>query len=93
MDGHKFHSMNNFWKIIWKKAPMYMHRRIQIDENYLLSSEVPRLQTTATSLRFRGIKTWNSLPEDIRKIKSYPRFKIMLKRWILSKRNLPAEPD
>ena len=58
-----FHTMSNLWKIIWKKAPLHLHRKIHIDNEHLISTEVPRLKTTEASIRFRGTKLWNSFPQ------------------------------
>ena len=46
--------------------------------------EVPRVQTVnygIETLRYRGIKTWDLIPDDIKSSKSLPIFKQKIKEW------------
>ena len=87
-----FHSMTNLWKIIWKQAPLHLHRKIHMNEEHFISTERPRLKTTEASLRFRGIGLWNSFPKELRQLENFPKFKKKLKSLILERRH-HEDPD
>ena len=82
----KHYSLVAMWKIIWLKAPVYLHNKITINEDFCLQTSRPRLKTTKLSFRFRTTLTWNTMPMEIRQIKSLPMFKIKVKAWLISLR-------
>ena len=91
-----FHTTLHMWKIVWKKAPLHLHTKIHIDQEHKLYTDSPRLQTTSTSLRHRGVNIWNQLPSEMRGNANLPRFKKSLKTWILARRYEelgPRAPD
>jgi len=44
----------------------------------------PKSELGLSCLKFRGARGWNKLPEAIRRIPNYDRYKVELKKWILS---------
>ena len=82
-----YHTVVQLWKILTYRKPENMSQKIQLDENLDASTTTPRLQFTKDGYRWRSIENWNSIPRDIRSIKSLPRFKRKLRHWIISERN------
>ena len=70
-----YHTMTSMWKLVRLKIPAQIAHKIQIDDDYILSTTNPRLQTTYRSFRWRGIRTWKSAPTLVRECESLPRFK------------------
>ena len=87
----KLHSLTLMWKILWMRTPLHLHRKITVNEDYILSTQVARLQSTQASYRWRTISTWNSLPHNIRQIQSLKKFKTAVRRWLKESRHL--DPD
>ena len=85
------HSLMLMWKVIHLKKPMNLYREMRIDEEYKIEEQVCRLQFTKRGFRQRTSTQWNEMPPELRGNKSMTQFKIMLKRWVLEKRE--QDPD
>ena len=82
-----------FWKTIWKQIPRQIFTRLTINQDYTISTQEPRLQTCKLSYIWRATTSWNELPQAIREIKSYPRFKSNLRKHIESLRPVRRPPE
>ena len=61
-----YHTTLAMWNTIWRKSPLEVHNRITIDNQFKLSTQPPRLQTTQANFRHRGVKIWNQLDLETR---------------------------
>ena len=61
---------------------IHEHNLRNVNDNY----QLPRmcLSFGQRSLKFRAVKYWNSLPNELKSIKSLPVFKRKLKDYLLS---------
>ena len=84
-------SLAQIWKIIYLKKPEIMRDKIVIEDQMHLTTRAPRLTFTESSFLIRTVRLWNTLPLDIKETESLPRFKKLVKRWTLEKRN--QDPD
>ena len=80
------HSLIALWKIIWLKIPYQLFRRIEIEEDFTVTTARPRLQTVQLGYIWRATCQWNLLPIDIRSIRSLQIFKRRLRAHIISSR-------
>ena len=60
--------------------------RLNINDDFLITTPTPRLQTTQLGYLWRGSQLWNKLPLELRSNKSLPNFKNKLKQHILLRR-------
>ena len=87
----ELHSLTTLWKIVRIGKPRSLNRKISVDENDMVLTNRPRLRNTETNFRHRTARQWNAMPARIRGIKSLPRFKMNVKRWIIQRRS--RNPD
>ena len=59
---------------------------IDADEDDKLSIQIPRLQTTTKTFRYKNIKTWNMMPETLRSEMRIATLKKQLKNWLKDRR-------
>ena len=57
-----------FWKILWKHIPQQILTRISINEDFTVSTVMPRLQTVQMGYLWRASSAWNLLPHEIRSL-------------------------
>ena len=84
------HSLTTLWKVVWFSAPTHLRLQITVDNNMIISTAPDRLKITARSFTFRSVRSWNSLPDEIRLIGSLPRFKNAVKKWLIASRSTPG---
>ena len=82
----KMYSLIMLWKIIWLRIPKQLRDQITLEDDFTVTTVRPRLQTCRLGFTWRTTTMWNSLPLNIRNIKSLPKFKKSLKLHILSTR-------
>ena len=85
----KLQTLMMTWKTIRMQKPSHLADKITINHDETLNTRNPRLKNTEMSLRWRMCSTWNTLPLEIRRIRSLPRFKTAVKSWI----KLSRTPD
>ena len=61
-----YYSLIQCWKILKLKTPISMYREFTIEDNWMISTLTPRLQLTASCIRWNIISKWNSVNEDLR---------------------------
>ena len=83
-----YHSTIQMWNIIYLGKPEYMAEKVEIDENLDIHTEEPRLINTRTAFRWRTTSMWNTIPTQIRELKSLPRFKSKIKIWLIKNREI-----
>ena len=88
-----YHTLLQFFKTVQWGSPAPMRLRIDIDEDNLISTERPRLLLTKGSYRAKSASLWNNLPGYLRSETSVSRFKVLLKRWIIERRDLDMETE
>ena len=81
-----YHSMVTTWKLVRWKTPSNLATKLHMDHNSVISTTIPSIQNTQLSFRWRSVTSWNTLPTEIRSCPSLPRFKRMIRSWILSNR-------
>ena len=74
------------WKVFWLRSPNHLTGKIHLDENNWTTTEQPRLLHTTYSWRIRAAENWNSLPREVRELKSLPKFKLETKKWLIASR-------
>ena len=82
----KFHSLITAWKMVHFKTPKNLTDKITTDENLNMETSTPRLQNTLSSFRWRCMDDWNILPQEIKNCPNLSRFKLQLRKLIISKR-------
>ena len=70
-----YHTSLMFWKTIWLGSPNEISKRITRQPDNTITTIKPRLQTVQMGFLWRATQIWNKYPQDIREIKSFPRFK------------------
>ena len=86
-----YHTNITTWKIIYWNIPANINQHISVDDDTNISTNLPRLQNTQRSYRWRAINCWNRQPEYLRQCSNLGKFKKMSRQWIIDAR-LP-EPD
>ena len=86
-----YQSMISLWNILHKKVPIQIFEQLTLDNDFIVTTNAPRLLLTSNSFKYRSIGKWNQLDLNIRNELSFPRFKKSLKNWIILQR--PPEPD
>ena len=89
----KLHTLTFTWKIVNLRKPRHLYDNINLEAGNNLTTTIPRLQNSESSLRWRMCKLWNEMNYEMRNMKSLPRFKRTLKSWIKSKRVPENDPD
>ena len=79
-------SLISMWNLINRQVPLQTLEHIAINENNRLSTIHARLQTVASSLRWKTINSWNSLSDTLRCNTSLKSFKKQIKTWIIEQR-------
>ena len=83
----ELHSLLFIWRTIHLKTPHYLAGKILLNEtDNTISTNIPRLMNTTTSLRWRIVQIWNALDQDIRQERSYSKFKTAVRRGIMNRR-------
>ena len=70
------------WKTVRIQKPSHLADNITMNQDELLSTRNPRLKNTEMALIWRMCSSWNTMPLEIRQIRSLPRFKNAVKSWI-----------
>ena len=87
-----YHSVLLVYKVMQTESPEYLHsmfnskhqyRTRQADSGVIKHIYCPRLTLTSQSFRFQASGHYNGLPNHIRKSKSLPQFKLLVKQWIM----------
>ena len=86
-----YQSLITLWSVIHRKIPIEITEQLNIDNEGIITTIAPRLILTSKSFKYRAIGSWNQLESNIRLEKSLPKFKKLLKSWIILQR--PNEPD
>ena len=79
----KYHSLISMWKLTRKNIPIQIASKIQIQEDWTLTTKAARLVTTSRGFRWNTIKLWNTMELVVRAEPSLPRFKRSCKQWLL----------
>ena len=77
------------WTLIHRQSPEQLLEVITINEDNLLTTRPPRLQTIGGGWRWRTVLSWNQLEPGMRVNGSKSTFKKQVKQWLIDKR----EPD
>ena len=86
----KYHSLITLWKILRQGVPQYFRGKITLDEDNCTKVVPARILLTGQSFRWRSAHNWNELSQELRDCQSLPRFKRLLKSWLIKQR-LPRE--
>ena len=92
----QLHTLTFTWKTMKLRKPRHLYDKISMDADNNLSTSVPRLQNSESSIRWRMCKSWNEMTLEMKKIESLPRFKRTVKNWIKSCRDntpVPLPPN
>ena len=82
----KYHTLILTWKIVNIGTPRYLREKIKVEDDRKISTTNPRIQNTARGFRWQSVVLWNEMEGEMRNEKSLPRFKLMVKKWLISKR-------
>ena len=63
------------WKTVHLERPGHLRQRLQINEDWSLELERPRLKFTDRCYRWRTTRTWNQMPKNLRMEMSISTFK------------------
>ena len=85
-DMTTYHAITQMLKLIRWDSPGHLRRKIHLETDYKVSTQLPRLQQTARTFRHQTIDRWNSLPEYLRTENSIGRFKKGVKTWLLEQK-------
>ena len=87
-----YHTMIAVYKVRQSKEPEYLASFL-LRENRMGNIIIPttKLSLAKRSFVWRGSEGWNSLPQDIRKLRKLGAFKKNVKQWICS--NIPRFPE
>ena len=77
-----YHSLLQIWKTIHMKKPKHILDSINIDQEYKLNTDHPRLQFTTNCYKWKTINLWNEMELEMRQNKKIASFKISVKKWI-----------
>ena len=89
----RYYTLIQFFKTVKWGAPEALRRRIEIEDDLLISTERPRLLLTQGAFRVQAVALWNNLPDSIRTEGSLSRFKVLLRRWIIERRDDDDDDD
>ena len=87
-----YHSILQMWRTINLKVPLYLYRKLTINEDTTIETTIPRLQNTQIGYRWQTVQNWNELSQDIRENKSLISFKKQVKKWLVEKRTPDPGP-
>ena len=79
-------SVIQMWRIINLKTPLYLYNKLRILEDNTVETTIPRIQNTETSYRWRTVRIWNSIPQEVKEIRKISSFKKNMKNWIIESR-------
>ena len=96
-----FHTVVLLYKTLQNQSPEYLLSMAGSEYNYktrakdagtlrLVSSYKPDCKLNIQSYRWRSIKCWNQLPQDITSTHNLYKFKVKLKTWVL--KNVDLNP-
>ena len=89
----EFHSVIQLWKILKWKIPTAIYREYHIDNDWIISTIMrPRLQMTSKCFKWRIVKKWNDLSQDLREIDTISIFKKLLRKFIIERRKITRLP-
>ena len=74
------------WKLVYLQKPYHVSQKIEVEDDKTLSTNRARLKTVNLGWRWRTVKQWNHLPDDLRKCENLHRFKTKLKEHIKTRR-------
>ena len=92
-----YHTILMVFKVVHMGKPAYFRRMFvtnssyhtrQSSSNCLTRSETPRTELFSRSFRHNGVRLWNSLPTEMRKMSKLNDFKLKLKKWIVDHVNI-----
>ena len=82
-----YFTLTETWRIINTMFPVYMHNKLQCNDQMVIGVTPGRLQMTRSSFRWRASSIWNTLKDETRKCKSLPRFKKLVRSWLIASRS------
>ena len=82
-----FHTVLALWKVIWHKIPMELHMKLSLDSDFLAVTKEPRIQTCKLGFLWRAVTGWNALNLEIRSMKSFPKLKKLLRKFLIENRD------
>ena len=89
----EYQSLIQIWKTLYSKKPEYLYEKLITDDEDDLRTTEPRLQLTEGSFRWKAVKDWRMLPENVRKQDKLRTFKKELKLWLQDRRNIDPDWD
>ena len=92
-ESTEYHSLIGFWKAMKWGKPEYLRNKLQVEDNNMLSTQIPRLQITSQAYRCKTTSRWNNLPGTLREEESLQGFKRRLKRHLMDRELVPDPPD
>ena len=84
----EFQSLMQLWKVVRWGRPIYLSRRFSLDDSNYLETQPPRLLLTAEAWRCKTAGQFNALPDELKAELSIKRFKINLRRWLITRREV-----
>ena len=66
----KYHTVLTLWKVLWFRIPLQLHKRVNLDADFIVHMQEPRLQTCKLGFLWRATSNWNSLSLETRSMKS-----------------------
>ena len=81
-----YHTALQVWRVLASKCPVYIHSNLQLSATRSAAQgnlRVPPVETDLAGKSFmvRAAAVWNTVPPDIRNIKTIHTFKKKLKQW------------
>ena len=89
----KMHTLTMTWKVVHLRTPRHLADKITRNPDNTLSTSIPRLLNTSLGLRWRMVDLWNHTPIELRDTRSLSIYKRKLKKWIISQRGAPSQPQ
>ena len=82
-----FHTALQVWRVLESKCPVYIHSNMQLSATRSAAQgnlRVPPVESSLAGKSFmvRSASVWNTVPPDIRSIKTIHTFKKKLKQWV-----------
>ena len=82
-----YHTALQVWRVLASKCPVYIHSNLQLSATRSAAQGnliVPPVETDLAGKSFmvRAAAVWNTVPPDIRNIKTIHTFKKKLKQWV-----------
>ena len=82
----KYHTLITLWKLLYFKKPEVLREKFNLLEDGSVEVQPARLQIVENSFKWRAVRYWNQLPNEVRSSVRITSFKKLLRSWIIENR-------